>query len=59
MKKEYEAPKAEIVQFNYTETVLASKGNAYQLYVDKYYACNDSATNKWYNGNFDESCRIE
>ena len=49
MKKGYEAPKAERMEFNYLEAVVASNGcgGAYQLYTDKYEGCNITPTGKW------------
>lgn len=56
MKKEYNTPMAEKVQFDYTETVMASKGHKYQLYTDGYYACRETPTDKWVDGDMTASC---
>ncbi len=50
MKKEYVAPKAEKMEFQYSETVVASSvgcGGAYQLYNETYGGCNETPTGKW------------
>ena len=56
MKKEYESPKAEKMEFNYSETVTASSGHKYQLYVDGHTGCRDTPTDKWVNGDMNSSC---
>ncbi|MBR6185635.1 MAG: hypothetical protein IKQ41_05175 [Clostridia bacterium] len=48
MKKTYETPNAEIMEFDYTDTITASSGRAYQRYIDGHYACNDTPTGEWY-----------
>ena len=50
MRKEYEAPKAEKMMFDYTETVTASNGLSYQRYVDQSTGCNETPTGEWYDG---------
>lgn len=48
MKKEYESPKAEKMEFNYSETVVASGcGGIFQKYVDGFEGCNTTPTNEW------------
>lgn len=49
MKKEYTAPNAEKLEFNYEETVTASStpGHKYRLYTDGYFACRETATDIW------------
>ena len=58
MKKAYVSPKAEKMVFDYTETVIASSGNAYQLYVDGYTGCRETPTDQWYvmENDTDGSC---
>ena len=46
MKKDYEAPKAEKMEFNYTETVVASTGDSS---TQKWQGWNETCTNN--NGN--------
>ena len=47
MKKTYEAPKAEKLEFDYTDTVTAS-GLELQEYVNGYKGCNETATDNWF-----------
>jgi len=49
MKKTYEKPKAEKLEFNYTETVLASNGcgGAYQKYTQLARGCDKVPTGVW------------
>ena len=48
MKKEYEAPKAEKLEFDYSETVVASGcGGSYRKHVDKYEGCRETPTDEW------------
>lgn len=49
MKKKYDAPKAEVLKFDYTDTVIASggQGHKYRLYTDGYFACHEKATDIW------------
>lgn len=49
MKKNYIAPSAEKLEFDYTETVAASsgQGHKYRLYTDGYFACREKATDIW------------
>ncbi len=55
MKKAYEAPKAEKLEFNYSETVTASSGHKYLMYVDNYSGCNKSPSDPpvWVDGDRD------
>lgn len=53
MKKKYETPQVERIEFDYSETVVASEGKAYQLYTQGYYGCNDYATGIYYVGKVD------
>ena len=46
MKKTYEAPKAEKLEFDYTDTILASCGTM-RKYVDGYSGCHATETNEW------------
>ena len=48
MKKNYEAPKVEKIQFDYAENVVASNGKKYRKYIDGYEDCNDTPTDEWY-----------
>lgn len=53
MKKEYNAPKVEKIEFEYSETVVASGngcGGMYELYVDGYDNCNTTPTGQWVGG---------
>ncbi len=48
MKKDYEAPKAEKLEFNYSEVVTASGcGGIYQEYKDDGEGCNKTPTGNW------------
>ena len=50
MKKEYVAPKAEKMDFHYSETVVASSagcGGSYQKHVDAYDGCRETPTDEW------------
>ena len=50
MKKGYITPKAEKLDFNYTDAVVASgsqQGHKYRLYTDGYYACREAPTDIW------------
>ena len=49
MKKGYEVPKAEKLEFNYSEGVAASSGcgGIYQQYTDKYEGCDIKPTGIW------------
>ena len=61
MKKKYATPKVEMMEFDYSDTITASHGNAYQLYVDKHGGCQDTPTDRWFvmeNDNT-ESCMKE
>ncbi|MBR0512937.1 MAG: hypothetical protein IJK06_01645 [Clostridia bacterium] len=51
MKKEYEVPKAEKLEFNYSEGVTASSscGGAFQKYTDGGYNCQTTPTGEWSN----------
>ena len=46
--KRYIMPKAEKLEFNYSENVVASgNGHKYRLYTDGYYACRETETDIW------------
>ena len=54
MKKMYEAPKAEKLEFDYTETVTASggqkcSGGIYRMFIEKYENCREKSTDVWVN----------
>ena len=51
MKKEYEVPKVEKLEFDYSDAVTASSctGGAFQLYVDGYEKCRETPTGQWSN----------
>ena len=54
MKKEYKSPKAEKLEFDYTETVTASNGKKcsggiYRMFVEKYSNCKEKETEVWVN----------
>ena len=62
MKKKYEAPQVEKIEFDYSETVVASEGRAYELYTQNYDGCNDYATGQFYVGMADPDvagCRLK
>ena len=52
MKKDYTAPKAVKLEFDYAENVTASQapGHKYQKYTDGYYACRETPTGIWVKG---------
>ena len=56
MKKEYESPEVEMMEFNHSDVIATSIGHAYQLHVDKYTGCKDTPTNTWIIGDSDNSC---
>lgn len=46
--KKYETPKAEKLDFSYTDTVVASgSGHKYRLYTDGYFSCHETETDIW------------
>ena len=49
MKKEYVTPRADKMEFNYTENVTAS-GSGFTLreYVQGYKGCNQTPTDNWF-----------
>lgn len=47
MKKAYEAPKAELMEYDYSDTVTASSGHKYRLYTNSYYGCREVPTDTW------------
>ena len=47
MKKDYTTPKAEKMEFDYSDTVSASSGHKYRLYTDKYFGCRETETDIW------------
>ena len=51
MKKEYEAPKAEKLEFDYSDAVTASgtqcSGGIYQMYTHGYTNCHEQSTQVW------------
>ena len=53
MKKKYEAPKAEKLEFDYKETVTASNGSCsggiYRMFVENYTNCHEKETEVWVN----------
>lgn len=53
MKKEYETPRVEKMEFNYSETVVASQGHSYRLYTDKPYGCHATPTDDYIVGDAD------
>ena len=60
MKKEYTIPKAEKLEFNYTDTVTASFGNAMRWWTEKGEKCHEKESDPpiWIYGNSDLSCQI-
>ncbi len=61
MKKEYKIPMAEKLEFNYTDTVTASSGNAMRWWTDGYDKCHETESDPaiWIYGNSDLSCEIK
>ena len=53
MKKQYEAPKAEKLDFDYTQSVTAASGTCsggiYRMFVEKYENCREKETDVWVN----------
>ena len=49
MKKAYVTPKAEKIEFDYSDTVTASNGHKYRKYVDNYAGCRETATDEWFD----------
>lgn len=50
MKKRYDAPTAEKLEFDYTDTVVASGTSPnppHLMYVDAYIGCREIPTNQW------------
>ena len=53
MKKIYEAPKAEKLEFDYADTIVASgpgiqcSSGAYQLYTHGYTGCKENPSGQW------------
>lgn len=62
MKKAYVNPKAEKLEFDYSETVTASDGHLYLLYTDQSGSdCHtkESDPQVWVTGELDISCKWE
>ena len=58
MKKEYQAPRADKMDFVYSETVTASNGDSYREYVDGEEGCRETPTDNWFVGLVrSEGCR--
>jgi len=56
MKKNYVAPRAEKMEYNYSDKVTASgMGNAYQEHIHTYSGCHDTPTNNWFIGQVREN----
>ena len=55
MKKAYETPRAEKLEFDYSRTVAASgsksacSGGSFRVYTDGYQYCHSRATDQWIN----------
>ena len=47
MKRQYTTPRAEKLEFNYEENVMASGGHKYRLYTDGYFGCRETETDIW------------
>ena len=62
MKQDYGTPKAEKMEFDYSETITASgaSGHAYQKYIDAAYGCQTTPTGEWYDmvNDSDGSCMV-
>lgn len=51
MKKKYETPKVEKMEFDYAESVVASGSWASEFYIDKTgVGCHDTATGRFFIG---------
>ena len=52
MKKTYAAPRADRMEFNYTDNVVASgtQGCTFQEYIHTYNGCREDPTDNWYIG---------
>ena len=50
MKKKYETPQVEKIEFDYSETVVASNGYILRLYTQYRHQCNDKAEDVWIYG---------
>ena len=49
MKKAYVTPRADKMEFNYTDNVVASgQGFTLREYVQGYTGCRETATNNWF-----------
>ena len=48
MKKEYVSPRADKMEFNYTENVTASQGFSLREYIHGYTGCNETETDNWF-----------
>ena len=49
MKKEYLAPRADKMEFEYSEAITAStSGKSYQEFINGEYGCDDTPTDNWF-----------
>ena len=48
MKKAYVTPRADKMEFNYTDNVVASQGYTLREYVQGYTGCNKTPTDNWF-----------
>lgn len=57
MKKEYETPRADKMEFDYSETVTASGQSGWSLreYINGYTGCRETATDNWFVGTVREN----
>ena len=61
MKKEYETPRVEKMEFDYSETVVASQGHAYRLYTNGFFGCHETPTDDYIVGDADvasPTCKV-
>lgn len=52
MKKYYLSPIAQKLEFNYSNTIVASQGYQYRKYVDNYVGCKETSTDEWFDNIF-------
>ena len=50
MKKAYVTPRADKMEFNYTDNVVASQGWSLREFVNGYTGCRETATDNWFVG---------
>ena len=48
MKKAYVAPRADKLEFTYTDNVTASQGFSLREYINGYTGCRETPTDNWF-----------